>query len=68
MSTFLPTSGFTWVDPMVFHLNKYTSSSSKVCVSEVDLEYPEKSKEKCCLVINYISLIFIIFLLVMFKK
>ena len=41
MSTFLPTSGFTWIDPMEFHLNKYTSNSSKVCILEVDFEYPE---------------------------
>ena len=37
MSKFLPTSGFKWIDPKEFNLNKYTSNSSKVCVLEVDL-------------------------------
>ena len=36
---FLPTSGFKWIDPKEFDLNKYTSNSSKGCVHEVDLEY-----------------------------
>ena len=39
MSKFLPTSGFKWIDPKVFDLNKCTSSSSKRCVLEVDLGY-----------------------------
>ena len=64
MSKFLPISGRKWIDPKEFDLNKYTRSSSKGCVLEVDLEYPKelrelyndyplapnkkKSKEKCC--------------------
>ena len=42
MSKFLPTSGYKWIDPKAFDLNKYTSNSSKWCVAEVDLEYPNK--------------------------
>ena len=45
MSTFLPTSGFKWIDPKEFDLNKYTSNSSKRCVLEVDLEYPKELQE-----------------------
>ena len=45
MSKFLPTSGFKWIDPKVFELNKYTSNSSKGCVLEVDLEYPKEFQE-----------------------
>ena len=37
MSKFLPTSGFKWIDPKEFDLNKYTSNSSKGCVFEVDI-------------------------------
>ena len=40
MSQFLPTSGFKWIDPKMFDLNKYTSNSSKGCLLEVDLHYP----------------------------
>ena len=29
----------------MFDVNKYTSNSSKGCVLEVDLEYPEELKE-----------------------
>ena len=29
MSKFLPTSGFKWIDPKEFDLNKYTSNSSR---------------------------------------
>ena len=36
---FLPTSGFKWIDPKEFDLNKYNSNSSKGCVFEADLEY-----------------------------
>ena len=46
MSTFLPTSGFKWIDPKEFELNKYTSNSSKGCVLEVDLEYPKELMEQ----------------------
>ena len=45
MSKFLPTSGFRWIDPKEFDLNKYTSNSSKRCVIEIDLEYPKKLRE-----------------------
>ena len=36
MSKFLPTSGFKWIYPKEFDLNKYTSNSSKECVIEDD--------------------------------
>ena len=42
MSKFPPIRSFKWIDHKLSELNKYTSNSSKVCVSEVDLEYPEK--------------------------
>ena len=42
ISKFLPTSGFKWIDLKEFHLNKYSSSSSKGIVLEVDLEYPKE--------------------------
>ena len=42
MSKFLPKSGFKWIDPKEFDLNKYTSNSSKGCILEVDLEYPKE--------------------------
>ena len=45
MSKFLPTSGFKWIDPKQFDLDKYTSNSSKECVLEVDLEYPKKVQQ-----------------------
>ena len=45
MSKFLPTSGFKWIDPKEFDLNKYASNSSKGCVLEVDLEYPKELQE-----------------------
>ena len=35
---FFPTSGFRWINPKEFDLNKYTSDSSKACVLEVDLD------------------------------
>ena len=41
ISKFLPTSGFKWIDPKEFDLNKYSSNCSKECVPEVDLEYPK---------------------------
>ena len=41
MSKFLPTSGFKWIDPKEFDLNKYTRNSLKGCVLEADLEYPK---------------------------
>ena len=39
MSKFLPTSGFRWIEPKQFDLNKYASNSLKGCVLEVDLGY-----------------------------
>ena len=45
VSKFLLTSGFKWIDPKQFDLNKYTTNSSKGCVFEVDLEYPRKLRE-----------------------
>ena len=36
MSKFLPTSGFIWIDPKEFDLNKYPSNSLRECVPEVD--------------------------------
>ena len=45
MSKFLPTSGFKWIYPIEFDLNKYTSNSSKECVLEVDLAYPRELRE-----------------------
>ena len=45
ISMFLPTSGFKWIDPKEFDLNKYTSNSSKGCVLEVDLEYRKELSE-----------------------
>ena len=44
MSKLLPASGFKWIDPKEFDLNRYTSNSSKRCVLEVDLEYPKNMK------------------------
>ena len=68
MSRLFPTGGFKCIDPKEVDLNKYTSNSSKVCVFEVDLEYPKELralhndyplapdeieiKEKCCLATN----------------
>ena len=34
----LPRSGFKWIDPKEFHLNKYIGNSSKLCVLEVEIE------------------------------
>ena len=45
MSKFLLTSGFKWIEPKEFDLNKYTSNSSKGCVLEVNLEYPKELRE-----------------------
>ena len=50
MSKSLSTSGFKWLDPKEFDLNKYTSNSSKGCVLEVDLKCP---KELCKLHNDY---------------
>ena len=45
MSKFFPTSGFKWIDPKKFDLNKYTSNSSKGCVLEIHVEYPNEFPE-----------------------
>ena len=39
---FMPSSasGFKWIDPKEFGLNKYSSNSSEAYVLEVDLEDP----------------------------
>ena len=42
MSKFLPTSGFKWIDLKEFDSNKYTSNSSKGCISEFNLKYPKE--------------------------
>ena len=47
MSNFLPTTIFKWTDPKEFNLNKYISNSSKWCILEVGLEYPEELWELC---------------------
>ena len=45
MFTFLPTSRFKCVDPKEFDLNKYISSTSRGCVTEVDLECSKELRE-----------------------
>ena len=45
MPKFLLTSGFKWIDPKEFDLNKYTNNSLKGCVLEIDLEYPKELHE-----------------------
>ena len=45
ISKFLPTSGFRWIDPIEFDLNKYTNNHLKGCVLEFDLEYPKELRE-----------------------
>ena len=45
MSKFLPTSGFKWIYPKEFDLNKYTRSYSKGCVLEDDLDNPKELRE-----------------------
>ena len=45
MSKFLRTSGFKWIDPIEFALDKYTSNSLKWCVPGVNLEYPKELRE-----------------------
>ena len=42
LSNFCPTSGFKWIDPKEFDLNKYTSNNSKGYVLEDYLEYPKE--------------------------
>ena len=45
MSKSIPTSGFKWIDPKEFDLNKYTSNTLKRYVLEVYLEYPKELHE-----------------------
>ena len=45
MSKFLPTSGFKWIYPKEFDLNKYTRSYSKGYVLEDDLDNPKELRE-----------------------
>ena len=45
MSKFISTSGFKWINPKEFGLNKSTSNSSNGFVLEVELEYPKKIRE-----------------------
>ena len=45
MCKVLPTSSFKWINPKEFYLNKYTNTSSKGCVLEIDLEYPKELRE-----------------------
>ena len=45
MSKFLSRSEFKWIDPKEFDLKKSTTNSSKMCVLEVDLEYPKELRE-----------------------
>ena len=45
MTKFVPISGFKWIDPKEFDLEKYTRNSSKGCVLEVDLQYPTELQE-----------------------
>ena len=40
MIKYLLTSGFKWIDPKMFDLNKYRSNSSKECIASV--EYPKE--------------------------
>ena len=41
MPKFFPTSGFKWIDPKEFGLNKYTNN----CVLEIDLKYFKELRE-----------------------
>ena len=41
MSKFLPLGGFKWIYCKNVDLNKYTNNSSRGCVLEIDLKYPE---------------------------
>ena len=45
MFKFLPTSGFQWIDPKEFTMNKYTNNTSKECILQVHLEYPKELHE-----------------------
>ena len=45
MSTFLPASGFKWVEHKDFDSKKNSSNSLKDCVLEVDIEFPEELRK-----------------------
>ena len=45
MFKFLPTSGFQWIDPKEFTMNKYTNNTSKECILQVHPEYPKELHE-----------------------
>ena len=45
MSKFLSTSGFKWIYPKQFDLNKYANNSLTECVLQTDLEYPKELHE-----------------------
>ena len=49
MSKFLPTSGYKWINPEEFYLNRYTSNSLKKIVLEVDLNIL-KSYKNCTMI------------------
>ena len=42
MSKFHPTTGFRWIDPKDFELNKYNNNSPRGFAIEAYLKYPEK--------------------------
>ena len=42
MSKFHPTTGFKWIDPKEFDLNKYNDNSSRAYALEAYLKYPKK--------------------------
>ena len=45
ISKFFPTSGFKWIDPKEFDLDKYTSISSRGSVLKFDLEYSKELRD-----------------------
>ena len=45
MSKFLLTDGFKWINLKEFYSNKYSNNSSKGCVLEVDVEYPNELRQ-----------------------
>ena len=45
MPKFLPRSELKWIDLKEFHLNRYTSNSSKGWALEVDFEYPKEFRK-----------------------
>ena len=47
MSHFPQTIGFNWIDHKEFDVDQYTSNSSKGCVLQVNLEYPQELQKLC---------------------